>query len=372
MKKRIGILTFHCAHNYGAVLQTYGLQEQLKLMNFDVEIIDYIPRYLLDPYLAVKPFRTCRTNCLTKSLAYLKFLAKEAPFVPFRLYRRKKFSEFIINRLQLSEERFFRAFDENLKYDFYVIGSDQVWNPDISNGFDTVYFGNFRTGKEAKRISYAASMSKYNLTGQQKAELQNLLANFDRISVREDELGMYLSDNYRIDATTVLDPTLLVTPDLWHSMAEAPRKKKYLLVYTIVLREKTMNIARRIAKERGLEIIEIVADNIVLRDYYTSQTIVCASPGEFVGWFKNADFVVTSSFHGTAFSLIFNKQFWTIGAGDGRDSRIRTLLSHIGLENRLILSEGIRSDETINYVRPNKQLQALRANSVNFLRNNLL
>lgn len=371
MKKRVGILTFHCAHNYGAVLQTYGLQEQLKLLNYDVEIIDYKPRFLLEPYMAVKPFKTSRVHFLTRCLAYIKFIVKEFPYVPFRMYRRKKFVGFITSKLQLSKESFYDCFKENLHYDFYVIGSDQVWNPDISNEFDPVYLGRFITSKNAKKITYAASMSKYNLTDEQKKELQNMLVNFEGISVRENELRMYLSENFQVETTTVLDPTLLVMPDIWHSMVATPRKKGYLLVYTIGLREKTMHIAHQIAMGRGLEVVEIVADNIVLRDYYSSNTIVCASPQEFVGWFKNADFVVTSSFHGTAFSLIFNKQFWVIGAGDGRDSRIRTLLTNLGLGNRLVLSEDILLPEIIDYVEPNRQLEALRTKSVNFLKHNL-
>ena len=150
---KIGLLTFHCAHNYGAVLQCYALQETLISMGHEVEVINYRPKYLIASYKRFELHRFISLNLINS----LKNSIKEALLAGRRFRRYKAFEEFITNRLNLSE----RVNANNIpsKYDIYIIGSDQIWNPKITKGFDSVYWGQFKFPKERRRyIAYAASM----------------------------------------------------------------------------------------------------------------------------------------------------------------------------------------------------------------------
>ena len=153
---KIGILTFHCAHNYGAVLQAYAIQEQLKLMGFDVEIINYRPIYLLRPYgyLPQFHFRTIKDGYLRCLILNVKILLRWIGTLIPTYRRRKGFNKFIQSKLSLSFCRYNSPFVEHNEYDFYIMGSDQVWNPKITKKFDDVYFGNFKVRVGVKKIIY--------------------------------------------------------------------------------------------------------------------------------------------------------------------------------------------------------------------------
>ena len=150
---KIGILTFHCAHNYGAVLQCYAMQEFLRCKGHDVEVINYRPKYLLEPYktFKVKRFLSKKPIRLSKGVI-IEFI-----LFPTRLKRFNGFEKFIKNRLSLSEKATCSSISP--KYDVYIAGSDQIWNPKITHGFDSVFFADFPFIKNMKKyISYAASM----------------------------------------------------------------------------------------------------------------------------------------------------------------------------------------------------------------------
>ena len=229
---KIGILTFHCAHNYGAVLQAYAIQEQLKLMGFDVEIINYRPIYLLRPYgyLPQFHFRTIKDGYLRCLILNVKILLRWIGTLIPTYRRRKGFNKFIQSKLSLSFCRYNSPFVEHNEYDFYIMGSDQVWNPKITKKFDDVYFGNFKVRVGVKKISYAVSMPLYTFSSQQKEQLNVNLRNFSAISVRETQLEEFIFDNFKIKSQVVLDPTLLVDNFVWRKIAIIPNiNKKYVL-----------------------------------------------------------------------------------------------------------------------------------------------
>ena len=361
---KIGLLTFHAAHNYGAVLQAYATQEKIKEMGFDIEVIDYSPSYLIKQKL----FPLTSNASL---LVNVKILFEGFVTFPWKFKRKHNFQKFIKQQLHLSNTSYKNhPFSENMDYDLFVMGSDQIWNCKLTKGFDAVYLGNFKIKPTAKKISYAASMSHYGLTHQEEREFSKMLSNFDDISVREEELHQYLKKKYNKESTVVLDPTFLIDAKKWSSMAVKPKTaKKYVLVYSIDLRNDALRMANGLAREIGAEVIELSmsVDKNVLKNKYQT-----ASPEEYVGLFEQAEFVITSSFHGTAFSVIFNKPFFSIAHGSDKDSRQKTIMNNLGVIDRFVSKNATPSFKTLDYTVPNQKLKELREKSVQFLKDNLI
>jgi len=360
---KIGLLTFHSAHNYGAVLQAYATFEKVKQLGYDIDIINYKPAYLIKQRLF--PFSASNSVALNS-----KILIEGIITLPWRYKRINNFERFISNKLKVSRVNYqIKPFNKNNDYDIFIMGSDQVWNCKLTKGFDPVYLGNFKTRPTAKKISYAASMSHYGLTAAQVAEFSVLINNFAAVSVREQELHDYLEVNYNKKSTIVLDPTLLLSAQEWSLMAKKPKTvKKYVLVYSIDLRQEAMRMANKIAKEIGAGVIELSmnVDKGVLKNNY--QTV---SPEEYVGLFENASFVITSSFHGTAFSLIFNIPFFSLAHGTDKDSRQKTILNSLGVLDRFIAKDSNPEFIVLDYTIPNQKLNALKEKSLQFLSNSI-
>lgn len=326
---KIGILTFHCAHNYGAVLQCYALQETLKGMGHDVEVIDYRPEYLLAPYRIFDVHRLLSK----KPMQLIKIWGREFLIFNRRRKRYKAFNDFISTRLNLSDR--IQGNDIPSKYDIYIMGSDQIWNPKITKGFDPVYFGEFLFDKGKKKyISYAASMEVNSLNEDEKSFYKKSLANFDSISVRESQLATLLQPLTEKKVEFVLDPTLLADINIWNKIAESPNiNVKYVLVYQVRVDEDVQRIAHLLAEEIGAIVVEVTA---CLIPSFNCHKLQCESPEEFLGLIKHASFVITTSFHGTAFSIIFKRPFYSIALEDGKDTRVFSLLKGINLSNRII------------------------------------
>lgn len=335
---KIGILTFHCADNYGAVLQAYALQEHLNNLGHEVRIIDYRPQYL------IKPFRVFSWHRISSKsiLDFIKGTLHEFVLVPRRLKRHLAFRKFTRHRLKLSKTNVSpNKIPED--FDIYIVGSDQIWNiRNLSNGkFDDVYFCKFDFPKQNKRyVAYAASMQICELTAPVKQYLQNSLKNFDAISVREVNVKNLLNSISTLDIEQVLDPTLLVQSIFWDKLAKNPfPNKDYILVYQVSNVKNTIDFADKIAKSMNAELIVIGAwVNNDMREYQT------LSPEKFIGAIKNAKLVITTSFHGTAFSIIFKKDFYTIRFNNKMDNRSESLLHNLSLDDRIISIDNFKYD----------------------------
>ncbi len=226
---RIGILTFHCAHNYGAMLQCYALQETLVAMGHDVEVIDYRPHYLIEPYsvfsikaLSHKPNFISLVRCfVTSFLAIPKKTVRYRGFSSF-LKKRIKTAKFVGNKLKLGS------------YDAYIFGSDQIWNTRLTKGFDNYFFGIFPFPKEKRLyISYAASMGNDVLTEDKKKFYTKNLCHFDAISVRENSFKKLLSPLTSKHIEVVLDPSLLASHSVWDKLEDTVKDENYVLVYQV-------------------------------------------------------------------------------------------------------------------------------------------
>lgn len=361
---KIGILTFHCAHNYGAVLQCYALQEMLKNMGHKVEVIDYRPEYLLAPYRKFSLSRFKRSSLLS----IVKACIRESLLLVKRIRRYNAFQTFINKRFNLSPTVKDKAIPPF--YDVYIMGSDQIWNPKITKGFDPVYFGFFNFDKENRKyISYAASMETKELDKESKDFIEKALMNFDAVSVREAQLKTLLQPLTGKDIELVLDPTLLAYKKIWDAIAIRPKiNKKYILVYQVRYNVNTTRIARQLAKNINAEVIEITAN---LQMHLPNKNRQCESPEKFLGWVKNANCIVTTSFHGTAFSVIFNRPFYCIKLDDGGDTRSESLLKNLNLNDRMIGKEDIPTFSPVDYAKVNLKLKELKRESLDFLKTSI-
>lgn len=362
---KIGILTFHCAHNYGAVLQCYALQETLKSMGHEVEVIDYRPNFLT--YSKFINFQNIKNTSISTTL---RKLIRELAVLPKKNIRYFVFNRFINKRLNLSTHNKNYSYIP-AEYDIYIIGSDQVWNKKITNGYHNPYFASFPFPKGNKKyISYAASMESEDISKDTNI-LKKLLSNFDAISVREESLRQSLQELSQKRISLVLDPTLIADKTMWHKLAIKPRiKKKYVLVYEVRTNPHTIKFANNIAKQLNAEVVRLFAwvDRFNNKNEYK-----CESPENFLGWFKHAECIVTTSFHGTAFSIIFEKPFYTKELDNEGNSRSFSLLNKLGLDARIINLKVIHNTDftNINYDKIDYKLYELKQESIKYLKNNI-
>lgn len=359
---KIGILTFHCAHNYGAVLQCYATQEFLRSKGYDVEIINYRPDYLLEPYRLLKKRIRYRGF-----IRFIKDIIQELIIFPTRYQHWKGFRRFITQRLLLSQ-----PIDDNslisADYDAYLVGSDQIWNPNITQGFDKAYFCDFSFEKGTKKyIAYAASMEAKSLDLEKEWFYRRQLKRFDAISVREENLMKMLSPLVDTPIIHVLDPTLMVPRSMWNKLTSKPfADDKYVVVYQVFPNDNTMRIAKHIADQISAKVVNVVA-NMANISFYTRHSHQNATPEDFITILRNAACVVTTSFHGTAFSLIFNRPFYTLKLNIGWDERSTSLLNQLNLQDRMIDITSNPKFTEIDYSKVDPLLDKLRKESQDFL-----
>lgn len=325
---KVGILTFHRAHNYGAVLQCYALQEFLCSLGYDASVIDYNNRDLWEGYNWFKSYEV--SFCFQKwnkiPNRTIKLLSKWYKALP-RFY---KFRHFQNKQLKLVPTT-----DIQTKpFDIIFIGSDQVWNLDITHGFDEYYWGQFPHPKETKIATYGASLKKYWETAE-TAEAINNIRSLHAVSTREPELASYIKTiDDSLNPVAVPDPVFLLPKEVWSDIATKPRihQEPYVLFYQAMDNENVYDVAVEIARRENKRLV-VLSANVNGRNSSISRS---ASPVDFIGWIKYADLVVTSSFHATAFSIIFQKPFYCVNLQMGHDSRLLDVLKSFGLTERWI------------------------------------
>lgn len=354
---KIGILTYHRSHNYGALLQAIALRKMLSDMGHEVTFIDYWPAYHRHMYALFSfPWMMSRKG-LKGKMSYLKSCINN------RVYRKKRrdnFEKFISEYIEPYTS------SETETYDIIFHGSDQIWRkqPEIGT-YNPVYFGKHQIQAKQK-VSYAASMGILPENETDKLKFKDLLSNLDRISVRErDLLDSVVSLEYP-DARQDIDPTLLLSSDDWISMFDLKKHEtgeKYALYYKI---KDSFDVAclRRFAKSRGLK-LKIIHSKATGKN--TDYQVTTAGPKQFMDLIYNANFVFTSSFHGLVFSLLFHKPFF---ASFPRNSgRAASLLETLKISGRLLsYKSDIPSDlQPVDYNMVDNTLNQLKTSSRNFL-----
>lgn len=349
---KIGLLTFHRAKNYGAVLQCYALSQFLVQKGHEVSVIDYQPPYLAgmkDESSALK-----RVNGYLKTILYWLLNCGESQLGD-------GFRRFVEKRLKVI------SMPGACVMDAFVCGSDQIWSPKICKGFDKVYFAQIPDSSPQKVISYAASMGETKLTDGQKEEFLSLLNNFDAIGVRETSLSELL-DSIGVRNAVVADPVILAGKSIFQPLLVPIRQKRpYVLIYELTPLPATYSFAQNMATQIGAEVVVIGggADKYFRRGIKNKQGL---SPEQFVSYFANASCVVTNSFHGTAFSLIYNKPFYCLRTNTWKDERILSLLQQTNLMNRFVDDSDVVNYTSIDYKTINDKLQQMRKKSEDFIR----
>lgn len=362
--EKVGIITFHCVDNYGAVLQVFALMEAIKAYNFDVEIIDYSPVEIINPYTQFVNIKySIDTNGYLRTAKGLIIRVLRYKKINMRI---KNFSEFRKNYLKLSEKKYLTELElknDRPKYDFYITGSDQVWNPDFFLKTGGAYFLDF-ANESGFKISYAASIAK-QVEEKYSIYYEQYLRNFDYISVRENSAKEFICKYTDKEISVTLDPTLLIKKERWNEISTYNKKAKYILVYDLIKDPVTVAITNKVAKEYNCKIISYSNGKGYDNWYFSFSG---SNPTDFLGFVKNAEFIVTSSFHGTAFAIIFNRPFYTI-PHPTRGSRMIDLLNDLGLKERIITdADDFNIVKDIDYVEVNNKLLELRENSYKFLK----
>jgi hypothetical protein len=357
---KIGILTFHCANNFGAVLQCFALQKFLKEENYDVSIIDYRPSYLTE---TSKLFPSIK-EYINNPIVSLKRTIKTIIHLRARIISIKKFNLFRKNNFSLYK---FKKEEDFKEFNTIIIGSDQIWNKEITNGFDYYFWGDFKP-KKTKLITYAASIGKCIFNENDKLNIAQKLQNFKTISVREIDLQKQLQLIYKGNINLVLDPTLLLKKESYAAFIQKPiLNKKYLLIYEVAHNRNTERIAHSLAAQLGLSIVRIGSYSKD-KSIYNRCNI---GPADFINYIYFSNCIVTTSFHGTVFSIILNKPFYTIKIGNKIDERSHSLLSSLNLTDRHIDNTSTPIYKEINYDEINLRLERMRLESINYLKQSI-
>lgn len=344
-QKKIGTLTFHIAHNFGAMLQAYALQRAICRLGGDCEVIDYRFPYI-DQWSGIRTLRDLwqESGWLIGSLRFLNRCRKG-------YYRRctpmqKKFDAFM-RSMKLSRVTYFCK--EQLfsaPYDYVVTGSDQIWNPALTDGLAEEYFGQCFDLNRTQLVAYAASNGKDHLPEEFSSQMSEWLRGYRALGIREKTLADNLRDYHGLSTCAAPDPVFLLSQSEWAHLSQRSSlriDKPYLLLYAFQVDGTIYDIARRIAAERQLKLVSIQYKyNPELSDML--QFTDCG-PLDFLALLRNADFVCTSSFHGNAFAIIFEKQFFCVGH-PLYSQRNRDMLTMLGLSHRFVA--GVSEIATVN------------------------
>ena len=365
---RIGILTFHRALNYGAVLQCYALCEVLKGMGHDVEIIDYRPTCIEKERWTFygKTFIKKPLGEKVKSLLLIpfRFFSKHKASKVFDAFMSKQFC--YSNRVQTPE-------DIPTDYDAIVFGSDQIWSPIICEEFNPIYYGCFAKGK-TRFVCYAASLEGYKDFQTSEWDLiANRMKNFDAISVRELSFQKELSKHINRTVEWVVDPTLLISPTVFEKMALKPAFKHYVFLFTVQGGDLPYQVAKKIAVERSTIIVRTRTSgrmNIAHRELGVIN-VDSVSPEMFIGLIRHAECIVTNSFHATAISLQLRKNFYAVECQ--HPNRITDILKSLNLSSRYLTDANAISEneKIIDYDAVHENLKRCVKKSYDYLLKNL-
>jgi hypothetical protein len=244
----------------------------------------------------------------------------------------------------------------------YIVGSDQIWNDEITNGLDGNYFLDFV--KHSKKTSYSASFGKEEITCD-KEKIVNYLESFDCIAVRESSGKKILQELGFDDVKVTLDPVFLLDKLDYKMLSEKPTFSDYLLIYTLENNENIIQAARKISKEKNLKIVTIGS---YLNRYKSDIHLRSTGPKEFLGLIDNAEYILTNSFHAVCFSIIFEKQFTYIDLNNNRGTRIENILNVCKLSNRKLSKLNDHTGmESIDYKLAKQNLKVELSKSTRFL-----
>ncbi len=367
---KVGVVTTQYASNYGALLQTYALQKHINShMGIESEVINYFPKHYKEYWRLLPKIESFRSFVLL-GMTLLR------PWNVFRTKKRyMKYREFVKKFIPCSREYY--SYDEIMKekcgYDICICGSDQIWNVTRHEHIDKVWFLDFYgEWSNVKRVSYAPSIAdaippeKYNI-------LSRVLNEFDAISVRESSDIEQLSKLTEKKVAHVCDPVFLLSKEEWREIEISPKiSQPYILCYFLSPDKQAVEVVKKIKQMTGLKVVHL---NVNERDKFKSDyDIRTACSREFLGYIDDAEYVITNSFHCTAFSVLFEKKFVVVKKKTA-NSRMESLLSKLGLNYRFIdeskLEKITENDLEVDYSSASKIVQGFVNESKEYLYCNL-
>jgi hypothetical protein len=371
---KIGIITLPFNSNYGGLLQAFALQTVLKQMGHEVWSVNRRNRIMPFKFKVLSSTNRLIKSIIRGKMGVIRSWATAKEELVIDQHTNRFLSENIQTTDFLKSESDFEKLSR-YKFDAYVVGSDQVWRPKYSPRLANHFLGFIDGTVTPKRISYAASfgVDNWEFTPEQTDECRKLLAKFNAVSVREDSAVKLCKQNFGIDATQVLDPTLLVSKEEYIRLVEKdkiPGCNGSLLTYVLDKSPDKQEFIKKIILETGLTEVSIMPKSL-FRDAGRKKISDCIYP-PVTAWlrgFMDAEYVVTDSFHGMAFAIIFNKPFLALGNTKRGMTRFSSLVKLFGLEDRIILSADSHLTEKlyspidfqqVNEILKTKQLEAYK------------
>lgn len=368
---KIGIITFHHTQNFGGCLQALALQEYLKTRyHVETGLINYCPDVITDVYRGFSIPKYIRMLKKGYGGRVVRVFASDLFYFKQNLRISRKFNQFyrkyynLIGPQMLTLDALRK---QKLQAETLIAGSDQIWNKNLLGGLDCAYFLKFGD-IGTRRIAFSASIGQDELSRDKVEEYRRMLQDFDYISTREKRAQELLQNVAPCPIYHTLDPTLMLTSDQWLKLfsqgIDIP-KEPYIFLYTINWSERVVEYAQQLSEKKGIPLVTVLAKQRFENElgHFPECT-----PDDFVRLISGAQFVVTNSFHGTVFSILFGKSFWTFLNKD-RNSRIVGILETLGIENRIVAAhQAANPDEThICYDDVYKKLTELRLYSSQYL-----
>lgn len=363
---KVGIITMHKVINFGSALQAYALQRKITDLGCDAELVDY--KYPNELHIE-------KVNIISNFLKYLVHYINCAVVGFPNIRQKRRYKKVWKDYFQLSKRRF--DTEEELKnncpeYDIYMTGSDQVWNSRFTKN-DSSFLLEFASDNK-KKCAYSSSFAYDDIPCQYRPLFERNLPRYANISVREESGVKLVKDITGRDVPAVCDPTLLLTKKEWTDFSQGAKKytkEPYILAYILAYSFNPFPdvdyIVQEIQRQTGYKVIYLDAGR---RDYFKPNSMVIkdAGPKEFVDLFLKAEFVITTSFHGTVFSINFNKPFYSVIKEGNPDSRISSILRITGLQSRGIPAyEKNINCELLDYAAPSLKLEQFRNFSLQYL-----
>lgn len=372
--KTIGIITYHHYYNYGTMLQALALQEKVEQLGYQAELIDFKQDNSLSRYEMLK-LRIKRMPVYIKERKKYRALADSREKIK---EKNELFEQFYKTYLHVGKKKYTttqQLMENPPVYDGYVVGSDQTWNPFVANSPEA-FFLPFVENK-SKKGSYGPSLAVKSLSDEKEKEYRKKLSNFSFLSCREQDGAQLLSRITQKEVKGVLDPTLLLSAKEWGKYCEFEiPKEPYILVYFLGEKSEHRRAVEKIQKLTNWKIISLPAAYLEMEN--NDYKKVWGGPKEFLSLIRGAALICTDSFHGTMFSINFQRNFFSFckssdSEESSENSRLYSALNIFGLSNRIIhnMDNLTAEDISIDYKNVIPILEEQRRDSIEYLENML-
>ena len=372
--KTIGIITYHHYYNYGTMLQALALQEKVEQLGYQAELIDFKQDNSQSRYEMLK-LRIKRMPVYIKERKKYRALADSREKIK---EKNELFEQFYKTYLHVGKKKYTttqQLMENPPVYDGYVVGSDQTWNPFVANSPEA-FFLPFVENK-SKKGSYGPSLAVKSLSDEKENEYRKKLSNFSFLSCREQDGAQLLSRITQKEVKCVLDPTLLLSAKEWGKYCEFEiPKEPYILVYFLGEKSEHRRAVEKIQKLTNWKIISLPAAYLEMEN--NDYKKVWGGPKEFLSLIRGAALICTDSFHGTMFSINFQRNFFSFckssdSEESSENSRLYSALNIFGLSNRIIhnMDNLTAEDISIDYKNVIPILEEQRRDSIEYLENML-